>query len=168
MAFTLPEPDIQGIVSFFELRSIQRSGDAQIQQTILLFLNLVHFLLHPAAEPVIVHLLGDAGNHLHQRIDDGLLILHQFLEDFRENCVHLTAANLGGRATGTAVAAVHLALPDLLFSFFVFQHLPVEGGVVLLADDFCAVGIPILEADAAAVTHGFFSPFLIQGICTIP
>ena len=66
------------------------------------------------------------------------------------------------------MAAVHLALPDLLLALFVFQHLPVEGGVVLLADDFRAVGIPVLKADTAAVTHGFFSPFLIQGICTIP
>ena len=143
--------DVEGIVALLEFFYRQCTGNAQIQQPIFLSLQIIHLIFHLTAELAIIHFFGNVGQHRHQRINDFLFVPDQLLENVAENHIQVTAANLGCRAGRPSVAAVNLALPDLLLSLFCLNHLPVKGSPVFLTIDFCAVGIAIVKADSAAV-----------------
>ena len=151
LSLALLDLGVEGIVALLEFLYRQCTGDAQIQQPVFLSLQIIHLIFHLAAELPIVYLLGNIGQNRHQRINDFLFVPDQLLENVAENHIQVTAANLWCRAGRPSVAAVNLALPDLLLPLFCLDHLTVKGCSVFLAIDFCAVGIAIVKAEAAAV-----------------
>ena len=150
-SMALQNPDVEGIVALLEFFYRQCTGNAQIQQPIFLSLQIIHLIFHLTAELAIIHFFGNVGQHRHQRIDNFLLIPNQLLENVAEDKIQVTAANLWCRAGRPSVAAVNLALPDLLLPLFCLDHLTVKGCSVFLAVDFRAVGITVVKAEAAAV-----------------
>jgi len=111
-------------------------------------------------------LLLNAGNTVHHKSDDLLLIFHQLLELVCQNCVQLLCSERRQIASSFSMLTVHPALPVFCVSLHGFEALPMKGGSMLSANDFPAVWIPTLIAYAIGFRSG--AAFLKYLICLIP
>ena len=114
-------------------------------------------------------LVGDGLENSHHRVDDGLLVLGQLIEDLGHDLVQLHGPQLRRGAGRPAPVPIDPALPDLLFALGAFQCLPVEAGAVLLAYDLAAVWIAVMELCSDLVGHHLFTAPLVEGVlsCTL-
>lgn len=111
-------------------------------------------------------LLLNAGNTVHYKSDDLLLIFHQLLELVCQNCVQFLRLERRQIASSFSALTVHPALPVFCVSLHSFEALPMKGGSMLSANDFPAVWILALVTNAVSFRSG--TAFLEYLICLIP
>ena len=78
-------------------------------------------------------LLLNAGNTVHHKSNDLLLIFHQLLELVCQNCVQLLRLERRQIASSFSALTVHPALPVFRVSLHSFEALPMKGGSMLSA-----------------------------------